>query len=178
MKASRYLRRLAALLIPAAAVFIALPALPASANTGSLHETFGSWYVGGTTQPGDQAINVSSPGRTIIFANGPGGTGTLQSAQFTGICLAPAGPDNMVIEWRNCFMDIVPNQRIVISQSMDFRSKRVSAALVTIELVKTEKGTDLICTHHAAFFEGADGPQMREHGWRALFDRLGKELDS
>ena len=83
-----------------------------------------------------------------------------------------------VIEWRNCFMDIVPNQRIVISQSMDFRNKRVSVALVTIELLKTEKGTDLICTHHAAFFEGADGPQMREMGWKSLFDRLGKELDS
>src|SRR5690242_7060337 len=65
-----------------------------------------------------------------------------------------------VIEWRNCYLDIVSNERIVISQSMDFRNKRVSAALITIELVKTEKGTDLICTHHAAFFEGADGPQM------------------
>lgn len=83
-----------------------------------------------------------------------------------------------VIDWRNCFLDIVPNEQIVISQSMDFNGKRVSAALVTIELLKTEKGTDLICTHHGVFFEGSGGPEMREQGWRALFDRLGQELDS
>ena len=26
-------------------------------------------------------------------------------------------------------------------------------------------------------FEGADGPQMREHGWKALLDKLGNELE-
>ena len=83
-----------------------------------------------------------------------------------------------VIEWRNCFMDIALDRRIVISQSMSFNGRRVSVALATIELLKTEKGTDMIFTHHGAFFEGADGPQMREMGWKALFDRLGKELDS
>jgi len=40
----------------------------------------------------------------------------------------------------------------------------------------TDKGTDLICTHQGAFFEGADGPQMREAGWRHLFENLAKEL--
>jgi hypothetical protein len=39
-----------------------------------------------------------------------------------------------------------------------------------------DKGTDLIFTHQAVFFEGADGPQMREGGWRSLFDRLATEL--
>lgn len=102
----RLIRRLAALLIPAAAVFVALPALPASASTGSLHETFGSWYVGtpnpGFVGAGTTAVNVGSPGRTIIFANGPGGTGTLQLASQSGLCLAPAGPNNLVIEFRDC----------------------------------------------------------------------------
>jgi hypothetical protein len=37
-------------------------------------------------------------------------------------------------------------------------------------------GTDLICTHQGAFFEGADGPQMREAGWRSLLDKLSKSL--
>jgi hypothetical protein len=27
-------------------------------------------------------------------------------------------------------------------------------------------------THQAAFFEGADGPAMREDGWRKLLDKL------
>ena len=31
-------------------------------------------------------------------------------------------------------------------------------------------------TEQAAFFEGADGPQMREDGWRKLLDQLAAEL--
>ena len=59
---------------------------------------------------------------------------------------------------------------------MALGEKRISASLVTIELVPTEKGTDLICTHQGAFFEGADGPKMREAGWRTLLDKLTAEL--
>jgi uncharacterized protein YndB with AHSA1/START domain len=59
---------------------------------------------------------------------------------------------------------------------MDFGEKRISASLVTIEFLATDKGTDLICTHQGAFFEGADGPQIREAGWRHLLEQLAKEL--
>jgi len=74
------------------------------------------------------------------------------------------------------YQDIVPNRRIVVSSAMSFADKRISAALVTIELLATAEGTDLILTHQAAFFAGADGPEMREAGWRALVDRLAAEL--
>jgi hypothetical protein len=33
-------------------------------------------------------------------------------------------------------------------------------------------GTDLIITHQGAFFEGSDGPAMREQGWNVLADKL------
>jgi uncharacterized protein YndB with AHSA1/START domain len=74
------------------------------------------------------------------------------------------------------YQDIVANQRIVTASAMTLGDKRISASLVTIELLPTEKGTDLICTHQGAFFEGADGPQMREAGWRQLLDQLEAEL--
>jgi uncharacterized protein YndB with AHSA1/START domain len=74
------------------------------------------------------------------------------------------------------YQDIVPNRRVVTASTMTLGDKRISTSLVTIELIPTEKGTDLICTHQGAFFEGADGPQMREAGWRSLFDRLAGEL--
>ncbi len=74
------------------------------------------------------------------------------------------------------FEDIIPNRRVVTASTMSFAGKRISASLVTVELLPTEKGTDLICTHQAAFFEGADGPQIREMGWRKLFDQLAAEL--
>lgn len=73
-------------------------------------------------------------------------------------------------------LDIVPNQRIVIAGSMTLNGHRFSAALATFELLQTENGTDLLFTHQAAFFEGADGPEMRQAGWKALLDRLTEDL--
>lgn len=78
------------------------------------------------------------------------------------------------------FQDIVPNQRIVSATTMMVEDKRISTSLVTFELLPTEEGTDLICTHQGAFFEGA-GPnpaKMREDGWNALMDRLVKLVES
>jgi len=72
--------------------------------------------------------------------------------------------------------DIVPDRRIVIAATMTLGDRRISSSLVTIELLQTESGTDLICTHQGAFFEGSDGPQMREAGWVKLFAQLSVEL--
>jgi hypothetical protein len=44
--------------------------------------------------------------------------------------------------------------------------------LLTVEFLPSETGTDLILTHQGAFFEGADGPEMRAVGWRKLLERL------
>jgi uncharacterized protein YndB with AHSA1/START domain len=74
------------------------------------------------------------------------------------------------------FQEIVPGKRIVTASTMDLEDKRISASQVTIELLPTESGTDLICTHQGAFFEGADGPKMRKDGWNGLIDQLEKEL--
>jgi uncharacterized protein YndB with AHSA1/START domain len=74
------------------------------------------------------------------------------------------------------YHDIVPNERIVTSSTMALGGKRISASLVTFEFLPTNRGTDLICTHQGAFFEGSGGPQMREAGWRKLLDQLAIEL--
>ena len=74
------------------------------------------------------------------------------------------------------YLDIVPNQRVVLASRMTIAEKCVSVSLVTIELLPSDKGTDLICTHQGAFFEGSGGPAMREEGWRKLLDRLPGEL--
>ena len=74
------------------------------------------------------------------------------------------------------YQDIVPGRRLVTASTMTLGDRRISCSLVTIELLPSETGTDLICTHQGAFFEGSDGPKMREEGWRKLFDRLGADL--
>jgi hypothetical protein len=65
---------------------------------------------------------------------------------------------------------------VVLAYTMTLGERRISASLATFELVPTEKGTDLIFTDQGAYFEGADGPTMREGGWRKLLDSLAKEL--
>jgi uncharacterized protein YndB with AHSA1/START domain len=74
------------------------------------------------------------------------------------------------------YLDIVENHRVVSASAMAVGGKRISASLVTIELLPHVEGTHLVCTHHGSYFEGADGPQIREAGWKKLFDRLAAEL--
>ena len=89
-----------------------------------------------------------------------------EGTPFPGVALTNEGS----------YQDIVPNRRVVIASAMCLGDRRISATLVTFELLATDKGTDLILTHQGAFFEGADGPEMREAGWRSLLGHLGHEL--
>ena len=82
----------------------------------------------------------------------------------------------VVCESEAIFQDLVPNRRVVAASTMAIGGKCISASLVTFEFVPSPTGTDLIFTHQGAFFEGADGPQMREAGWRKLLDNLSAEM--
>lgn len=70
------------------------------------------------------------------------------------------------------FHHIVPGERIVTASRMKMGERIFSASQVTFELVSRGMETDLIITHQGAFFEGSDGPTMREQGWNALADNL------
>jgi uncharacterized protein YndB with AHSA1/START domain len=59
---------------------------------------------------------------------------------------------------------------------MSLGGQCISASLVTVEFLPSDMGTELILTHQGAFFEGADGPEMREEGWRKLLERLNGEF--
>lgn len=75
------------------------------------------------------------------------------------------------------YLDIVENRRVVLSQAMTLGGRRISAALITVEFLDLGPSeAALIVTHQAAFFEGADGPKMREAGWNTLIDRMGQTL--
>ncbi len=74
------------------------------------------------------------------------------------------------------YLDIINNERIVIAYTMTVGGNRMSSSQSTFELVPEGTGTKLVFTEQAAFFANADGPQMREQGWRALFEQLAREL--
>jgi uncharacterized protein YndB with AHSA1/START domain len=74
------------------------------------------------------------------------------------------------------YQDIVPARRIVTAYHMSMDGKIFSASLATIELLPNGSGTDLVFTHQGAFFENADGPEMRKGGWESLLNKLVKAL--
>ncbi len=78
----------------------------------------------------------------------------------------------MVLTAEGRHLDIVPNRRIVIAQSMSIGDAPFSAVLATFEIEPSGQGAKLLLTHQGAYFNGADGPERREQGWRALLDRL------
>jgi uncharacterized protein YndB with AHSA1/START domain len=95
-----------------------------------------------------------------------------------------AGPIFVNDTW---YLDIVENARIVMAYTMSMVAGSIdggppshapfSASLATIEIIADGKGTRLVFTEQSAFFEGADGPEMRKAGWTSLLDALGRELD-
>ncbi len=74
------------------------------------------------------------------------------------------------------FNEIVPNERIVFTYSMDRNGVRFSVSLASVELKHAAGGTRLIFTEAGAFFDGADGPKMREAGWNELLQKLDDHL--
>jgi uncharacterized protein YndB with AHSA1/START domain len=81
-----------------------------------------------------------------------------------------------VISNETKYMDIVPNRRIVIAYTMSMGDRRFSSSQATFELVPSEKGTDLTFTEQGAYFEGSDGVEGREQGWRQLLEHLGQGI--
>jgi uncharacterized protein YndB with AHSA1/START domain len=85
-----------------------------------------------------------------------------EGTQFAGLAISNT----------DTILDVVPDRRIVSSSRMSFGDSCISAALVTTELLPSETGIDLVLTFQGAYFEGADGPEIREMGWRDLLERL------
>ena len=81
-----------------------------------------------------------------------------------------------VFENHTIYQDIIANRRIVFVYTMAANGRIISSSQSTVELIAENSGTRLIFTEQAAFFEGADGPRMRENGWNLILDRLAKEL--
>lgn len=86
------------------------------------------------------------------------------------------GKNGFTFTNRTVFQDILPNRHIVFSYTMSMGDKRISSSQATVEFLSKDQGTLLVFTEQAAFFEGADGPKMRQDGWTLLLEVLGKEL--
>jgi len=85
----------------------------------------------------------------------------------------PGGP---VYSFNARYEEIVPNQRIVYSYTMDLDETRISVSVTTVEFKQEETGTRLIFTEQGAFLDGHDSSEAREHGTKIMLDKLGELL--
>jgi uncharacterized protein YndB with AHSA1/START domain len=97
----------------------------------------------------------------------PGGEEKLTARMLPGTPIA-----GKKLCWNSTYAEIVENARIVFFQTLDIDQTRVSAAVVTVEIRAIGEQAEVLLTHQAAYFEGADGPEMRRMGWEHLLDTM------
>jgi uncharacterized protein YndB with AHSA1/START domain len=74
------------------------------------------------------------------------------------------------------YQHILQGQHLVFVYTMSVGETCISSSQATVEFLPAHNGTRLIFTEQGAYFEGADGPQMRQDGWSKLLDQLGNTL--
>lgn len=98
--------------------------------------------------------------------------GGRESASFRFLDGVKVFGEETVFSNETVYDEIIPNERLIFTYSMSRNGKRFSVSLATVEFKPDDGGTQLLFTEHAAFFEGADGLQMREQGWQELLGKL------
>ncbi|WP_326070759.1 SRPBCC family protein [Paenibacillus alba] len=97
--------------------------------------------------------------------------------QVGGRELCQGGPaGGPVFTFDAYYQEIVPNERLVYTYSLDQGDTRMSVSIATIELIPTIDGTKVVFTEQGAFFDGLDTPEQREHGTNEMLDLLGQSL--
>lgn len=88
------------------------------------------------------------------------------------------GPPGGAVHYYNAvYMDIVPDERIVIAYDMRLDDTRITVSLGTTEFKVEGKGTKLVYTEQIVFLDGHDHLPERKQGTEALFDRLAAALE-
>ncbi|HYD88070.1 MAG TPA: SRPBCC domain-containing protein [Vitreimonas sp.] len=89
-------------------------------------------------------------------------------------CIEPGNEDYVAVVH---YLDIRRDQRIVFAEDVSHGVKRVSAALICVELQPAAEQTRLLLTMQIASFDGANMEQGYQFGWSAALDNLAKEFD-
>jgi uncharacterized protein YndB with AHSA1/START domain len=81
-----------------------------------------------------------------------------------------------VYTYEGWFHDIVPDERIVLTNRVLRDAERISVNLVSVRFAAEGTGTRLTVTDHGAYLDGHDWAVWREAGTRDQLDRLEMEL--
>ncbi|RRJ63683.1 polyketide cyclase [Paenibacillus oralis] len=74
------------------------------------------------------------------------------------------------------FQEIVPDNRIVYTATIDMGEKRISVSVITVELQSEGVGTKLVYTEQCAFLDGLDSKEAHLEGANDFLDKLATEL--
>lgn len=85
----------------------------------------------------------------------------------------PGGP---VFTFDARYHDIVTDERIVYTYTLDMGETRMSVSATTVEFKPEGGGTKLIFTEQGVFLDCHDTPTQREHGTKEMLDKLGAQL--
>ena len=91
-------------------------------------------------------------------------------------CCGPKGDPKFRGETR--YLDIVPNARIVSTETLDVDGQRLSVALTTLDFEPTERGTNLTATIQIVSFAGPDVIHEYESGNKSALKNLSLHLSN
>ncbi|AIQ14019.1 SRPBCC domain-containing protein [Paenibacillus durus] len=74
------------------------------------------------------------------------------------------------------FQEIVPDNRIVYTATIDMGEKRISVSVMTVELEADGTGTKLVYTELCAFLDDLDSKEAHIEGANDFLDKLEIEL--
>lgn len=89
-------------------------------------------------------------------------------------CIEPGNEDYVAVV---NYIDIKRDQRIFFVEDIAHGRKRVSAALISVELSPKDAATRLLLTMQIASFDDASMEQGYQFGWNAALDNLAKEFE-
>ena len=83
---------------------------------------------------------------------------------------------NLIFHVDTHYEDIVPEQRIVMVETVSTAEARLASSLITVELKAEGAMTRLVLTDQIAAFDESDMIAGSKAGWSASLDNLTKEL--
>ena len=82
----------------------------------------------------------------------------------------------MVTCFEALYLDIVPGERLVYAYTMFLDERKISVSLATVEISALPAGARLKITEQGAFLDGYEDKGAREHGTRALVEKIATTL--
>ena len=76
------------------------------------------------------------------------------------------------------YLDIVPNARVVSSETVDVDGQRLAVALTTLDFASTKDGTNLTVTIQMVSFVGPDMVHSYESGNKSALKNLSLHLSN